>query len=897
MDVNGLPMWLFADERAFGVASSAAEPNVARNLRWSADRDYLTLAAQQDPPAIEEQESFARSMRGVPSPVSDDAGTFAWWNSIEQQIEASGFAPESIAIHLGPDNAPELPKSLFAPTDMALGDDQILRIAREGKVILRDLRTRYPTSVAERAGFSADLLAPRAGGAWAFDRATRRLAIVEGVPLRPIGIRPARPDHFEPIEPNPNPPRVKLVTRARIPARFDVVAIAASMGGKLALLAWETGADAAIFTLEEGRFVLRGRTANIRFPWSIAWVGEASVALMASDGAAPAKQAYVYPVDQAATPTVAMPPEGRTHLLRDPWPGGFCNRLGTTPSYLTKAAGIAIPASMRRLLPLSGHVYARSGEVLIGPIDSGETGCVWHRLYAEASIPGHARIRASIWASDARATPALPGEEDAPDWAAHLIGTPDPEADDRALARAAWCAEASEVAAHPGLLDCPRVPDRAGLFTVLVQHPARRVRRVAGRYAWLHLQLEGDSRVTPELAALRLYARRFSYRDRYLPDFYSETLGGDDALAKGPATPPDFLDRTLGLFEGSLTELEGRIAGSWLLTDPAAAPAPALPWIGSWIGVAAMPHDNDARLRQKLIAAPFLARLHGTLGGLMAALEIATGGQCVVGGSLDPDTPPDRQGTLVIARLEDIAVRALLLGRDEGGRFVVLTGGAITRGDIVVVEGFRMRRTFATILGADLADEDDPLTLGLAVSGNSYVGDTLILGDQASVELLALYRSEITAAKAENDGIERFFAELAHRVLVLVRGVNDAAEMRRLGDVIAEAIPAHVEAQMHSARTPLIVGAASLVGLDTYLVDRPEIERVRLNRTLIGSGDQVRGEGWLDGRADGPMSPAPRGVAEGPGTAWTGKPFILSALKSTAAANRAITRYVWTWQP
>ena len=894
MDVNGLPLWQFAGARAFGVSPRSVAPNVATNLAWRAEQRHLKLAVQQDAPTVTEDVDFARLMRSTPAPVADDADTFAWWNSSESQIEASGFAPGSVAINLGPNNTPELPKPILPPTDMAMGVDQLLYIARDGKVILRDMRDRYPTSVAASDDFAAHLLAPHAdGGVWAFDRGRGALAIVSGYPLRLLGLARRNPDRFEPAQPNTNPPRIARVRRVRLPARYEAVAMAASRGGRLAILAWQTGADAALFTLEDGQLALRGRTAGLRCPWSIAWIDDDRIAVMASDGAKPAQQAFVYDVDQAPAGDVALLPEGRTFPLRAPWPVGFCNRIGATPVHLT---GEPTPVATRKLLALSGAHYARSGSVLIGPIDSGETGCIWHRLYAEASIPAHTRLRVDIVASENRVVPALPGETGAPDWAPHLIGARPADPAEALWPRGGWCDEPSELAAHSGLLACPRKPNEAGLFTVLVQHHRRRVRRIAGRYAWLHVTLEGDSRATPELAALRLYAKRFSYRDRYLPDFYSESLAGDDALAAGPATPPDFLDRMLGLFEGSLTELEGKIAGSYLLTDPASAPADALPWIGSWIGIEATPAVSVPQLRQGLLAAPHTARLHGTLGGLLAALELATGGICITGGQIDGDAPPDRDGTLVIARLEAAAIRGLLLGRDDNGRNVVAAGGAITKGDIVVVEGFRMRRTFATILGADLADENDPLTLGLATSGNSYVGDTLILGDQATAELLSLFSGEIAAAKSERDGVARFFDALAHRVMILVRGVDDAAEMRRLADVVADAIPAHVAPQLLPAHTPLIVGAASLVGIDTYLTDPPEIGRVRLNRTIVGQGDQVRGEGWLDGRADGPMSPAPRAAAEGPSNVWSGAPFVLSALKSSAAQGRAISRYIWTWE-
>ncbi|MBO0749321.1 MAG: hypothetical protein J2O44_02675, partial [Porphyrobacter sp.] len=439
-------------------------------------------------------------------------------------------------------------------------------------------------------------------------------------------------------------------------------------------------------------------------------------------------------------------------------------------------------------------------------------------------------------------------------------------------------------------------PDEAGLFTILIQRADRKVRRVSGRYGWIYLTLEGDGRDTPELAALRLYAQRFSYRDRYLPDFFTESLTGAEAEAAGTASPADFLERFLCLFEGNLTELEGRVAGSWMLTDPAAAPDAALPWIGSWIGLDARASERPNLLRERLKAAPCTAQLHGTWGDLMAELELATGGRCVFGGTIDGDAPPERFGTLVMARQGDLAVRGLLIGQDTAGRPAILVGGSITRGDIVVVEGFRMRRTFATILGADLADENDPLTLGLATSGNSYVGDTLILGNEATAELLSLYGPEIDAAKADTKAVMRFFDKLANRVLVLVRGVSDPTEMKRLQEIVDECIPAHVEPQVFAAHTPLIVGAASLVGIDTYLLNEPAIERVRLNRSIVGSGDEVRGEGWLDGRADGPMALVPTAGAAGPATVWRGAPFIISGLASKAARGRTIDRYIWTWE-
>jgi hypothetical protein len=231
----------------------------------------------------------------------------------------------------------------------------------------------------------------------------------------------------------------------------------------------------------------------------------------------------------------------------------------------------------------------------------------------------------------------------------------------------------------------------------------------------------------------------------------------------------------------------------------------------------------------------------------------------------------------------------------SGAGSVVLAGGAVTRGEIVALEGFRLRRTFATILGADLADEDDPLTLGLATSGNSFVGDTLILGDAARREILAAFSAEMQSA-SERAGVIEFFERLAHRVLVLVRRGTRTADLKRLIAVAGAAAPAHVETTLLEADRPLIVGAASLVGVDTFLLDDPPVERVRVNRSRLGTGDLVMGEGRLDARADGPPPSAPPvAVADGPGEVWTGTGFLLSSVRSEAAAGRVIDRNIWTW--
>ena len=893
MDPNGLRVWQVADAAGFGLAGThAAGP--AQDLHWRPDARLLRLDRQQTAPALNEDQVFARAQAAKPSPVSDPGGSYAWWDGVAGTLRAAGFGAGSTPISLPPDTPPGLPQ----PTDLAFGTDDVLYVARNDGVVMADRRDRWPPARVDLAGFRAQRLAPaKGGGVWALDRISGQLALLRGHPLRTTGITAASGEQFHPVEPNPNPPRLRLVRAARLPAGHEPIALAASVDGRLAALAWVAGGDAVLFTLEDRRLVRRFALQSLRFPYALAWVGEDRVAVLASDGAAPAIQSFVYELDPLILEGAAARPVGEIHPLITPWHGGFCNRLAEVPEYPVAGADAVTPGGLRRLRALSRATYARAGRVTIGPFDSGQPGCLWHRLFVEASVPANAGVRIWAHADDQGGVPLAPGEINAPPWSPHIIGAADvPFRPD--TPRVAWCAEPSEMPFHPGLSPCPREDDRSGLFTVLMQRAGTRVRRIEGRWLWLHLELLGDSQVTPEIAAVRVHGARFSYRDRYLPAFYRETLAGPDAAAAGTATPPDFLDRFLGLFEGPLTQLESKIAGSWLLTDPAAAPDDALPWLARWIGLQQDAAETPDRMRQALRAAPWTARLHGTLGGMNAALELATGGQVITGGQIDPTRPVPRPGQLALATLASGIIRTLVLSvadPDSGMGSTVLAGGAVSRGEIIVVEGWRLRRTFATILGADLANEDDPLTLGLAESGNSFVGDTLILGDAARREVMALFSADLPQSAADRAAVAAFFERLAYRVLILIREGPRTADIPRLRSVAEEVAPAHVETTLHVARQPLIVGVASLVGIDSFLLPESPPRRVRIGRSRVGTGDLIAGEGRLDARADGPISARPLAVADGPGTIPPGSGFLLSAARSEAGPGRTIARNIWTW--
>ena len=292
-----------------------------------------------------------------------------------------------------------------------------------------------------------------------------------------------------------------------------------------------------------------------------------------------------------------------------------------------------------------------------------------------------------------------------------------------------------------------------------------------------------------------------------------------------------------------LTLLEDRIAQAHLLSDPASAPDDALPWLGSWIGLAFDPAWPAARRRDLLRIAPELYRTHGTQRGLEIALDAAT-------------------------------------------------GGAVAGGGIVVLEDFRLRRLAATILGADLADEHDPLFDSLVASGNSIVGDMLFLGDAERVELAALFAPESDEPDnlSRETAVHAFYDQLAHRATVLVQADVDPPTLGLIRRVAENLSPAHVEVQVQRVSTPLIVGLASLVGIDTRLQQKPGLPLARLEVTAMGYTRVARGL-TLGRPNEAPIADAgPRRQVE------LGTSFVLSGARSRAGPGRRIASYRWTWQ-
>ncbi len=890
MDANGSRFW--------SLQAAAHWPTLGQDgdhVRWHAACNALCLASEREleapADAAASRSAALLALSEVPRAL-DAQGVACSWHAPSQAIVVrSAHLPEAaIAFSLD-----------AVPTDLCVASDGVLYVALPGRVLMHDLRRRWAAVQVTEPGYAPWRLAAHPeGGVWVLERGSGRLARLKGYPLpsQTPAADAYAPGVFRPDPENCRAPAITVVHEGWTGVA-EPFAVACHPAGGLLLMGWNTAGHAWVRRFDEANLtpgpmrVLRGAV----HAYALTWLdGERIAVRMPGRVDAPA-----FAIDES--------PTGELHALGEVFPlaGDQCEA-----SSVHRPEGVAhYPVredAAEPLFPLALPNLSRSGtaasfttegeRLRAKLIDSGTPATTWHRVFMEASIPPACGV--VVWLA-ATNDPQPPAPQRLDAWHPHAFGRDvrgiDPAASGPHVPQAVWEHAPSELPAHPGL--APWAPQRGlrGLFSVLVQNARTAVRSLSGRYLWVRLSLHGDGRASPEVVALRAWASRFCYAEQYLPRIYRETLFGDAAQLPGEwldsideghaagldlggepevalllrlatggievndgaqvvvehagrswllrdgssarcwrllldghaigvyrpqASPADFLSRSLANAEGVLTQLEDRVSHAHLLTDPTSTPAEHLDWLASWVGLSLDAALPEARRRAWLQAAPELARWHGTRRGLSLALDVAT---C----------------------------------------------GGVSGGEVVVLEDFRLRRLLATLLGVDLADEDDPLLPGLQVSGNSVVGDTLVLGDQARAELMALYREEATS-ETEDQAIADFYGRLAHRATVLVHREVDEVDLGLIRRIVALESPAHVQVRVATASWPFMVGVASLVGVDTYLARAVPPRPVRVQRSLLGGGDFVLGPTTLDPRLRGEAAAPPVDVVQPLAVARSRKP-------------------------
>lgn len=777
MDVNGLNFWMLS------TAADWLPPGGSDTLYYCPTKQRLQLRSTRsgNPPV----ETFATASALVETaPMARDGfGNYARWNSTTQQVVAGGSGTGEVTIYTPPAGQ--------AVTDLAMGYDGVLYVAIAGTLVLVDRRNRWPNFTLIDATFKFwRLLALPAGGVLALDRTTPQLGRVTGLPLQVEPSDTPDPGIMRSCQADGDPTRV--AARYPLPATETWIGFTAMANGTYALLSWATNASTNTASLLR----LFTETAGLTSPWTlsgtiipyaIAWIGNQQLAILATG----LNEALIYDLQGAAT---KLTPAGDSYVLSGLNAGPFAHGLNLPPWY-------AQGTSLYPLLPLSLNSLAASGTttpLAAKVIDSGSSKTIWHRMFLEAILPPRCGI--TVWlassnnSADFTSTPSTP-----PIWYPHTFGNVDPSTVPAETPQGAWVSIASEVPFAKPMLCATPVTNSQGLFMVLIQRVGVAVRNLTGRYLGVRVQLTGDRRSTPEIAALRVYASRFSYVDNYLPALYRENKFGSDADAPGASTHRNFFERFVDIFEAQMTRIEDRIANAYLLTRPESAPDQSLEWLGGWIG--ADPNSYPpGRQRALLLATPALHRKRGTAAGISLAIDVAT-------------------------------------------------NGLAKSGAVIVIEAFRLRHIFATILGADLSDTNDPLLPGYSGSSNSYVGDTLFLGDPRNPDFLAEFAASV-ALPSEATQVQAFLDSLAWRMIVFVHNQVTNVNLGLINQIVAAEKPAHVVASVQVATQPFMIGLASLVGVNSYLAPEPPPDPVVVDTSEIGRYDIIRHIPSLDPRME-----------------------------------------------
>ena len=253
----------------------------------------------------------------------DAHGSLAHWveqadthGNVGAVVVASPHLPDEIVLLALPER----------PSDLVAGYDGVLYLALGDRVLMHDLRGRWPDEAVRLAGFAPwRMAADAAGGAWIIERASGRLARLEGLPL------PLRPhaDYaattFRPSPENPRPPALRVLDGVLWPSGERPVALAAHPQQGLALLSWMDAGQARLRRLDADTETLGAPISlpDARYAYALAWLDDERFALRlpgrhdapafalddgeADDARAPLGEIYPLADDAVEAPFVHQP--------------------------------------------------------------------------------------------------------------------------------------------------------------------------------------------------------------------------------------------------------------------------------------------------------------------------------------------------------------------------------------------------------------------------------------------------------------------------------------------------------------------------------------------------------------------------------------------------------------
>ncbi|WP_433157902.1 phage tail protein [Kribbella sp. CA-247076] len=256
----------------------------------------------------------------------------------------------------------------------------------------------------------------------------------------------------------------------------------------------------------------------------------------------------------------------------------------------------------------SAAVYLSAGRLLTYRLDSGTYRAHWGRVFIDACVPAGTTIRlAALTTDEDEVVDPLPPR--APAHESRVV----PYADlTPPLPPAELVSNLTDQTAQPMYrrltgreIPWEQIPsdDRHETYEAAVNAPP-------GRYLWLVVDLDGNTRATPRVREIRVEKSGHQLGTQ-LPRGWTR----DESDA-------DFLQRFLAPAEGLLRDLDGRAAQRSALLDPLTTPVEALDWLAGFLGLVLDRRWPLASRRELVGEAYDLYRLRGTRAALEQLLTI-----------------------------------------------------------------------------------------------------------------------------------------------------------------------------------------------------------------------------------------------------------------------------------